>query len=218
MLNLETIDRILNRLSDSNPVFHSEADFQHNFAWALREELINKYPHTKIRLEKPLELAGKTVHLDILISTDIEIAIELKYKTRNPKELITIHDEVFNLKDQSAQDCGRYDFLKDISRLEEFVGMGTAHPTGKKIGFAIFLTNDHSYWTKPKKDKSNDQQFLLFQAREITGKKNWGALASDGTMKGRNYAIDLKGSYSIDWKTYSDSNLYLFKYIALKIG
>ena len=216
MLNLESIDRILNGLSQSNPVFHSEADFQHNFAWALREELINNYPNTKIRLEKPLELAGKTARLDILIGTDIEIAIEFKYKTRKPKELITIHDEVFKLKDQSAQDCGRYYFVQDLKRLEQFTGNAESN-SKKKIGYAIFLTNDKSYWETPKPRTTKDQEFRIHAGQVLTGQRTWNGNNPPET-KNDGGLIELSGRYEMQWKSYSELGLDSFKYLIVKVG
>ncbi len=50
------IDRLMTELSRTRKVFHSEADFQHAFAWQIREHT----PECEIRLEfnpapEPLE-------------------------------------------------------------------------------------------------------------------------------------------------------------------
>jgi hypothetical protein len=38
-------------LAAHRPIFHSEADFQHEFAWQLRTML----PHVSVRLEHPID-------------------------------------------------------------------------------------------------------------------------------------------------------------------
>ncbi len=49
-----------------------------------------------------------------------KLAIELKYKTRHL--LGIVGGEIYDLGDQAAQDLGRYDFFKDIERLERSYG------------------------------------------------------------------------------------------------
>ncbi len=48
--------------------------------------------------------------------------------------------ESFTLLDHGAQLLGRYDFLKDVSRLQQVVAVNPA-----VRGYAILLTNDSSY-------------------------------------------------------------------------
>lgn len=109
-----SIPFIMNNLCAQRPIFHSEADFQHSLAWEIHKSL----PDSSIRLEIPWSNEDKQNHLDIWVaSSDVKIAIELKYKTRGLQALV--NGELFSLKDQSAQDLGRYDFLKDVMRLEQ---------------------------------------------------------------------------------------------------
>ncbi|MBI3914108.1 MAG: hypothetical protein HY327_07980 [Chloroflexi bacterium] len=113
---MSPIAESLNTLSKYRPVFHSEADFQHAFAW----EIHQRFPTASIRLERPFLSGNNQLHLDILVIREADIlAIELKYKTRGLS--LRLGDEQFALKDQSAQDLGRYDFIKDIQRLEQIV-------------------------------------------------------------------------------------------------
>ena len=56
---------------------------------------------------------------------DLTCAIKLKYKT---KKLDTVFGgEEFHLRNHDVQDIGRYDFIKDIVRLERFVAPNSAH-------------------------------------------------------------------------------------------
>jgi len=121
--------KVLKELSKKRPIFHSEADFQHALAW----EIHKKYPDLNIRLEKREKVNGEEIYPDIFTFKDGKIVVvEVKYKTRELN--ITLSSEEFNLKNQSAQDCGRYDFLKDISKLEKLL---EKYPDA--IGFAYSL-------------------------------------------------------------------------------
>ena len=106
------IDGLMASLADRRKMFHSEADFQHALAWQIHEAA----PESQVRLEVsviPVEAQG--MFLDIWLPVE-GIAIELKYKTRGLE--LEQDDESFALRNQSAQDQGRYDFLRDIQRLE----------------------------------------------------------------------------------------------------
>ena len=107
--NIQEILKI--SLKDRN-VFHSEADFQHHLAWCIHTELQD----SKLRLEYPLSKnnSNRREYCDIVLKSPHNIGIELKYKTK----LLTanVKNEYFELKNQGAQDIGRYDFLKDVQR------------------------------------------------------------------------------------------------------
>jgi len=112
-LNIETV---IQELQKQRPIFHSEADLQHALAW----EIQRQHPLEAVRLEINLGLGGPKVYIDILVKDrDTTYAIELKYKTA--KLDAVYKGEEFHLLNQGAQDIGRYDFVKDIVRLERFV-------------------------------------------------------------------------------------------------
>ena len=181
-------------LAKKRVIFHSEADFQHALAW----EFHLQSPECLIRLEFKPPYFDKRVYIDIwVIEKDVDFAIELKYKTRrlNVKE----GEENFNLLTQGAQDIGRYDFLKDIQRLEEVV----SYRNNIVVGYAIFLTNDNTYWKPPRDYQTIDASFRVHQDKILTGELNWGSGASQGTMRGREEALILNGAYKLNWKDYS---------------
>ena len=102
------IDAIMANLAQSRPIFHAEADFQHAFAWELHQQL----PDARVRLELPVVAGGETMHVDIwAIVAGGPVAIELKYKKRALD--VTIGAERFMLRNDGAQDLGRYDSIKD---------------------------------------------------------------------------------------------------------
>lgn len=194
-------------LSIIRPVFHSEADFQHALAWEIQKH----YPGAQIRLEINLDRLGKREYLDILVRLDgFLFAIELKYKTK--KFEVNCGEESFVLLNHSAQDCGRYDFIKDITRLERF-----AKNRPNFLGYAIILTNECGYWNVCKRKNAFDQDFRINEGRILSGTLRWNQRASEGTTKGRENELTIKNSYKLDWLDYSKVESNKFKYLLLKI-
>jgi len=120
----------------------------------------------------------------------------LKYKTRGLS--VKIGDEQYRLRDHSAQDIGRYDFMKDIKRLEQ---VAVAHQN--ITGYAILLTNDSAYWVEPANHSTVDANFRIHDGRIVEGILAWGAKASDGTKKDREQPLELQGKYLLQWVDYS---------------
>lgn len=205
------IGRLLRALAATRPVFQSEADFQHALAW----EMHLQHPTCSIRLEfKPPQL-DKRAYLDIwAVDKGKILAIELKYKTRLLD--VRIGQESFHLLDQSAQDLARYDFLKDICRLERIV-----FSTTSSMGYAVFLTNDSAYWKPPRNSGTVDADFRIHQGRVLAGSLHWGSGASRGTMRGREDTISIKGVYSLNWQDYSKpskASYGKFRYLLVEVG
>jgi hypothetical protein len=137
----------------------------------------------------------------------------LKYKT---SRIDLAHgDEEFHLLNQAAQDIGRYDFIKDIVRLERFVdgNPGT-------IGYAMMLTNDDTYWRASKNLATADAYFRIHENRTLNGELKWSEATGKGTMKGRENPLLLNGSHQIRWNDYSafaEKGPNKFRYVLLKI-
>ena len=125
------------------------------------------------------------------------IAIELKYKTRGLE--LEQDDENFVLRDQSAQDQGRYDFLRDVQRLE----LMRSKLAQCKAGYAVLLTNDSSYWKVPTQRDTVDADFRVHEGRAVSGALAWAASAGTGTVRGRESPIQIRGSYRLRWHDYS---------------
>ena len=204
------IRKILASLARQRPVFHSEADFQHALAWEIHQQL----PAASIRLELPLSIGGRTLHLDIWAATEEAVfAIELKYKTRNLE--VQRGEEKFRLRNQSAQDIGRYDFIKDIWRLEQIVeGRENA------VGYAVLLTNESTYWAGESRRPTIDSDFRLYEGRILEGTLQWGEEASAGTKRGRENPLPLRGRYPLNWQEYSridDRRHGAFRYLVVEV-
>lgn len=148
-------------------------------------------------MEVPVRTAAGTIHIDVLArSASAQVAVELKYKTR---ALVTsINGEDFALTNQAAQDLGRYDFFKDLSRVEAFA---QAEPA--RSGYAIFLTNDSAYWKAPTDSTHAYAGFAMNDGRDVPGTLAWGDRASEGTRRGRENGIAIRGRYSLQWRAYS---------------
>lgn len=189
------LTRTLADISPGRPVFHSEADFQHALAWQIHDAR----PRAAVRLELPREIGGRRMHVDIwVVEAGERIAIELKYFTRRID--VVVGDERFRLRDQAAQDLGRYDILKDLVRVETLVAAGEADR-----GYVLALTNDSSYWKGPTPFSSpNYAAFRLIEGRDLGGLLTWGPATGAGTMRGRETPIALRDRYSCNWADYSD--------------
>ena len=201
----------LGTLANSRPIFHSEADFQHALAWALREA----YPNADVRLEWPFSDEGRHQYLDIALRADGELtAIELKYRTRK----LDTHSggESFELRTQAAQDGGRYDFWRDVRRLEQLVMEKKA-----KEGYAVLITNDWTFWNEGR-EGTVDAAFRLHEGRtRVSGSLAWTDHASAGTVHSRESPIVLQSSYDIHWRPYSNDSGIAgaeFKYLMLRVG
>ena len=185
------VHAIMANLSRQRPVFHSEADFQHAFAWQVHSDL----PESQVRLEYRPQV-DERVHIDMWIA-NISFAIELKYRIR--QTVLQVANERFELRQQSAQDHGRYDFLKDLRRLESLEQQGLA-----RSGLAILLTNDHLYWEHPRRLPNLDKDFRIHEGQQISGSLKWSNEASAGTTRSREQPINLKGTHNVIWHDYAD--------------
>ncbi len=190
------------------PLFHSEADFQHAFAWQLH----SAHPDARIRLEtRP----RPGVRLDVMaLIGGRRVAVELKYLLRDLSA--TVEDELFELPFQSAQDVRRYDFVKDVARLEVLRADGAADD-----GFAIALTNDPSYWQGGDREGVADAAFRLGEGRALRGALAWAAHTGAGTMRGRESPIALTGGYELRWRDFSrveGARYGTFRYLLVEVA
>ena len=189
------IHRLMASLAQARPVFYSEADFQFALAWQIQEQM----PNCSVRLEyRPFE--DQSVYLDIWIPT-LGTAIELKYKTRQLSVSLPPDAELFSLRDHSATDLARYDFLADVQRLERLV-----RENGPvRQGFAVLLTNDRRYWSIPKGETTTDDAaFRLHERRQLSGTLTWAHKGQMAAKRARQRPIVLLGSYEMCWHTHSD--------------
>ena len=151
--------------------------------------------------------------LDIVVKIDdFYYPIELKYKTRELDQKLFpngVHIERFNenplrdyygntlnigvLKNQSAQNLGRYDFWKDVRRIE----LATTRFNNVKGGLAIFVTNDMTYMRT--KQGANYSDFSMEDiGQSHGGKKCWAQGTAPSTTSGRPCFYTI-GNYETKW-------------------
>lgn len=198
------LEEILAGLAKSRPIFHSEADFQHELALHLHSA---GWP---CRLEVPLTVLLKEsqvkAEVDILTYSPIDdtpVAIELKYVSA--KLTVNHEGESFNLANNWGTNLARFDCLADWERVAAIVAAGHAAQ-----GFTVFLTNAKDAWVK---DVSQTdilaQNMSIHEGRELTDGESlsWPEnINHDSVGKKRlpPYApINCPVSASCDWNDYS---------------
>ncbi len=165
----EVLNDIHDFLKQTSKIFANERDFQMNLAVYLKStkhydvnveyrvssEIISSlldpaiarrctyYPWLQAKSDNPQEM-----YVDIVVSNGQEfVPVELKYKKREEMGSVVLFGQKMGkgiiLKDDSAQDLGRYSFWKDVRRLE-FLAQSFDNV---KNGIAILVTNDASYKT-----------------------------------------------------------------------
>ncbi len=134
MLTLKDVESVLANLSKTRPIFHSEADFQFEFAC----EIKNMFPLATIRLMKPAHrLTGKGF-VDITVEIMGKITgIELAYKKKAFYNIVS--KELYNLIfDNRATET--YGYIMDINRDIDALNI-LKREKGIDNGFAILLTS-----------------------------------------------------------------------------
>jgi len=203
------MDIVLLHLAARRRVFHSEADFQFALAWQLQSD----HPTADIRLEtRPIP--EENLRLDLFVGINgRRFAVECKYLVREID--VTEAGERFMLRTQSAHDVRRYDTLKDVARVEQFLSLGVADE-----GFVVAVTNDAAYWKPASRPDTFDASFRMHEERLVQGRLAWADGTGVGSMKNREAAIDLEGSYRLTWRDFSslgDGPAGRFRYMSIKI-
>ena len=232
-MNIEqSIREIINGFAEKGIVFSNEQDFQFEMALAFKN---GKYGVKNVKLEtislnnsstwesvkdkvaKKEKLSSKIKQYhDILIELNNGecILLELKYKT--PGKLCfyeTSQGQMITFI-QGAYDIGAYDFLEDISRLEEVKNRNFVNDIQRKIvkSYAVLLTNDKNYrfndFSKGKKGKQSPwENYSIMEGKEFHSGKIPFICADPNryvTPKGKRFnAINLKHNYKpFQWENY----------------
>ena len=209
------MDLIVNKLKQKRKVFVSEADFQLELAWVIKEN----YPDAKIRLEYPPSF-DLNMHIDILVVIDNKwypLAEFANNRDTRKRTLTAKRGTIYSSKGEVlAKDVNSYLYLKDIMRIEKV--RNNINNFGN--GYTMFITNDLSYMKKPLKDNCVYREFSLEDRIVKKGKMFWSKNASKGTMKNCEEPIILNDSYNINWKCYSkldNENTGTFIYVINEI-
>ena len=71
-------------------------------------------------------------------------------------------------------------------------------------GYFVLVTNVPGFWKKSSNVTFADD-FLIFEGEHKASLKKWSEKASEGTKKGRNKALNIKGEYLFEYKPFYNS-------------
>lgn len=201
------VDRLMKSLAARRPVFCSEADFQNELAYEIRRT----DPALEVRLEWPLAAPARGA-IDLVAIGESKFALELKYLCKS--FATELDGEPIVLKQHGAHDQRRYDVCKDIARMEAY-----ARSTGFGAGVLV-LTNEPLYWQPRSRADTVDAAFDLSHLRELAGTLAWHERATPGTIKNREKALDISGSYPLAWRDYIalEGPAGLFRYLWISVA
>lgn len=198
-------------LDNNKELYFNERDFQMHLATYLHqtghyEDVDVEYYVPQSELEN--YIWNNELRIDVLVSKGGEyLPIELKYKTKSVKKRIPRFGERLSLnvevmKNQGAQDLGKYDFWKDVRRIEII----RKRFKTVKNGFAIFMTNDPTYLQKGRMS-SNHINFSMTEGTH-NKKKHW--LDKESICSKTHPDFDVDTDYSVHWetRTIEDINIY----------
>ena len=207
--------RFMNHFFEQGRIYLSEIDFQLSLAWKIKE----MYDDIDLRLEQPMIMeengTKRNNYIDIALRQDgAMVPIELKYTTK--KLEFEEEGQTIVLKNHGAQDVRRYDFVKDIERVERVLRENERVAEG----YCIFLTNDASYLKSPGSFRGKpvvDNQFRIHEGAILKGTLKWEDWTSSGTKRGREKELSLQGEYHIKWNKIENGKLDGFFYSIVEI-
>lgn len=196
---------IVSFIQSNGKLLFNERDFQTQLAVWLRQshnaydDVALEYYVPKICLGDEYIWEQEDLRMDIVVEKDGEfVPVELKYKTMNARVSLSrfgvkLEGQHEVMKNQGAQDHGRYDFWKDIRRIE----LVRKHFTNVKGGLAVFMTNDEAY-TKEPRAMSNFHAFSM-SAGTHPARKAWKAPESKSAQNRPDFTLER--DYTIEWNT-----------------
>ena len=251
---------IINEFAKEEKVFTNESQFQFELGLALQKKFDSEKKNYKVLFEvlsfkgdinnyiKLSKKEKKKQYTDIVVDMGEKgvIVIELKYKIASPTDVNAFKynscgSDYYTFA-QGAYDTGTYDFWQDVIRNEQLVSGAIQYNfSNKKVvkGFAVIMTNDYNY---QKNHNGMFKNFFLENNKVFSAPIKWcdkdgneddSYRGVDNAYKG-NKGVDIKGSYTAQWKNYnlsknttcyeipakSKSNVYdnyKFKYLILEI-
>ncbi|MBD2872550.1 hypothetical protein [Paenibacillus arenilitoris] len=196
-------DGIMNHIQMIKDIPLSQFDLQHKLSQVLSEQGYNVQTNRSLGSCK----------IDIWAEKGLEqLAVEVRYKTGLLQSLY--NGKSVHLKNQAAQDISRYDYWKDVEKLEN-----TLQSRHDVKGYALLITNDHSYWEKSARTGTVDEDFRIHNDREVHGRLAWKG-ASGGTTHSREGAIQIQGHYRLHWQPFlnlGSGKNQTFKVLAVEI-
>ncbi len=231
IFNCTELSRIIEDFGAEPRIFNSEAQFQFELAWEIKKrfDCIVKLEELSRVYTEEGKPSPKKDYTDIILEKgDQRIAIELKYKTSE----LELPDESIFLKNHGATDLGSYDFLWDVNRLQMLISGKDVVGKRKYVkGYAVFLTNEKTYWEKKFTD-TIDREFLIGGDENGEGclkaeEHKWHTTeGKEGTPKtvektSRKQSIILNADYKFQWKNYCNilnRKDAIFRFIVVEVS
>lgn len=185
------IEPVLASLGKRRPIFHSEADFQHELAHASRAH----DPELELRLEYPIGTDTRA-SLDILLRKgEARFELELKYLCRS------CDVTRWRALRARASERTRHSPLRRRQGHRPH-GAVRGAPQGRRRG--THPQQRSRLLSSRRRADTIDAAFDLADLRQLTGTLGWAANAGAGTMKGRADPLIVSGSYALRWCDYAD--------------
>ena len=216
-------------LSGENVLFSNESDLQLRLSCYLklsghydRVEVEYYVPFQELqRLDPSLTTANlpwdSDLYIDIVVEKDGQfVPIELKYPTKDiwgafTRFGVAVTAKVPMLKNQGAQDIVRYNYWKDVRRIEALRQAYAATIAG---GLAVMVTNDPSYQKSPTSGSVGYGPFCIEDGRVVKQPQNCDMSWQNGVSVAKDHPnFQIFGNYSIKWQ--SMPKMKGFSYIIL---
>ncbi len=202
----------------NNPLFANECHLQVELAAYLR--ISGHYDEVNLEYFVPKdELSADCVwknelRLDIVVAKDGKyVPIELKYKPTNIPALKERFGELLRnsnsaVKNQGAHDIGRYNFWKDVKRLE-LVKKSFKNVEG---GIALFITNDEDYYKNSPNRGTIGEKFSMIGGKHDKD-RSW---FSQPKISENRPSFQLNKCYEINWEP-MELQGFEFKYTMIQL-
>lgn len=206
-------------LSGESVLFSNESDLQLRLSCYLkhsghydRVEVEYYVPYQELqRLNASLTTANfpwdSDLYIDIVVEKDGQfVPIELKYPTKDiwgafTRFGVAVTAKVPMLKNQGAQDIVRYNYWKDVRRIE---ALRQAYAETIVGGLAVLVTNDSSYQNNPTNPNVGYANFSIKNGRTVTQPQNRNMSWQNGVSVAKKHpSFQIDGSYSIHWQPMS---------------
>ena len=218
-------------LSGESVLFSNESDLQLRLSCYLkhsghydRVEVEYYVPFQELqRLNPSLTTANfpwdSDLYIDIVVEKDGQfVPIELKYPTKDiwgafTRFGVAVTAKVPMLKNQGAQDIVRYNYWKDVRRIEALHG---AYPDTIDGGLAVMVPNDPSYQNNPTSANVGYAHFSIKDKRAINQLQDRNMSWQNGVSVATGHpAFQIDGSYKLDWKPMP--KMSGFRYLVLDV-
>ena len=191
--------------------FFNERDLQMHLALYL--ERSNKYDKVEVEYYVPKSellpeyMWDSEMKIDIVVRKDGKfVPIELKYKTKaidGDQDIERFGEQICNvniIKNQAAQNISKYDFWKDVRRIEIL----KSKFRNIEGGICLFLTNDQSYQKEPN-NSAKCKSFSMSQGLHHRD-KSWQGKQEKEIASRPNFKVEKE--YAIKWAQTQNNDYY----------